>query len=130
MSYRIQVQNLSKNTMLGHRITVAESERERRDGLLSRECLDEGEGLLIYECDTAGWAAIHTIGMKFLIDVLFLDKLDVVVQIVPALRPGHRAQWLATSVLELPTGRAAECATEPGDVLYFARSLIDARNLL
>lgn len=59
----------------------AESRVERRRGLLGRDRLD---GALVIE--PCRW--IHTIGMRFPLDVAFLDDDDVVVKIVTMKR--HR----------------------------------------
>jgi uncharacterized membrane protein (UPF0127 family) len=51
-------------------------------GLLNRKALAQGEGLLLDRC-----YGIHTFGMRFPIDVVFLDKELRVMRAVPALPP-------------------------------------------
>ena len=62
---------------------------------------------------------VHTIGMRYPIDVAFLDKEDIVLKVVHGLRPGRISPvaWRARCALELPAGRLRETSTEPGDHL-------------
>ncbi len=64
------------------RVQVAERFGERLRGLLGRTGLPPGEGLRIPQC-----GSIHTVGMRFAIDVLFLDRQDRVVRLCPAVPP-------------------------------------------
>lgn len=86
------------------RVRVAESFVTRFAGLLGRRELRCDEGLLI---NPGG--SVHTLGMRFAIDVLFLDRRMCILKIVPTLRPGRIA--LAPpgtcKVLEIMAGRAA-----------------------
>ncbi len=97
-------------------IDVAESFRARSKGLLGRSSLAEGEGLLIRPCK-----GVHTVGMKFPIDVVFLDNGNSVIGICKALRPNRLTpiRLRATSVLELPAGTVAATALKVGDVVDF-----------
>lgn len=76
---------------------------ERMRGLLARTPLAAGECMLLDHCN-----AIHTIGMRYAIDVVFLDPAGRVVRVVPALPP-HRMSVCrpARAVLELAAGEAA-----------------------
>ncbi len=101
--------------MLADRATAATTSRERRTGLLHHESLAEGEGLWIAPCE-----AIHTFGMKFPIDVVFLDRSQRIVKIRQAVPPWRIAVCLrAHSVLELPAGTVRRTATAAGDQLAF-----------
>ncbi len=96
---------------------VADTSKKRRKGLLGRTSLSEGEGLWITPCE-----AIHTIGMKFPIDVVFLSRDRRVVKLKEAVPPGRIAVCLrAHSVLELPAGTVAATNTAVGDRLEFER---------
>jgi uncharacterized membrane protein (UPF0127 family) len=58
-------------------------------------------------------------GMRFPIDVLFLDARQVVVA-VESLPPNRFGRpHTSEAVLELPWGTAAQSGTEKGDQLYF-----------
>lgn len=99
--------------MLAETADIADTSAKRRTGLLKHTSLGPGEGLWIVPCE-----AVHTFGMKFAIDVVFLNKKRVVRKIRHAM-PKRRiaVDLLAHSVLELPAGTLAETGTEPGDQL-------------
>ena len=111
--------NLTKGNVLVSRLAVATSSEDRRRGLLGRSSLEAGEGMLLEPC-----MAVHTVGMKFAIDVVFLDKQRRVVAICPAVEPGvlHKGSLKARSTLELPAGAAAAKHLEVGDSLQIARA--------
>jgi uncharacterized membrane protein (UPF0127 family) len=64
--------------------------------------------------------AIHTVGMRIPIDVVFLDNDLRVVQIRPNVSPFRFIvrYTRACSVLELCAGRTAEVDLRPGDRLH------------
>jgi uncharacterized membrane protein (UPF0127 family) len=94
---------------------VAETSKERRVGLLRHERLEAGDGLWISPCE-----AVHTFGMNFPIDIVFLDRKRKVVKVRESVPPRRIAVCLrAHSVLELPAGTVAVTQTAPGDVLEF-----------
>ena len=113
----MRVRNITRNTVLAETAIVANTSTKRRTGLLKHETLPRGEGLWIAPCE-----AIHTFGMKFPIDVVYLNKKKKIVKIRPAM-PRRRisACLLAHSVLELPAGMAEETSTHVGDQLEFDR---------
>ncbi len=99
--------------MLADRAEVADTSKTRKIGLLKHDRLDSGEGLWIKPCE-----GVHTVGMKFPIDVLFLNKKRQVVKIRAAMPRWRMSLCLwAHSVLELPSGMAAETQTATGDQL-------------
>jgi len=115
----VRVHNLTKHTILGDSVFVANTPKERVNGLLDFDRLNEGEGLLIPHCKS-----IHTIGMKFPIDVVFLDENNKVLGILRGIRPGvQKAQTSGPGrkVLELPAGKANDALTLPGDQLAFVK---------
>lgn len=66
--------------------------------------------------------AVHTIGMKFPIDVLFLDKKKRVLKVRPEMGKWRMSMCLrAHSVLELPSGTADRAQTAAGDQLEFEK---------
>ena len=70
---------------------------ERMRGLLGSSPLTENEGLLITPC-----SSVHTIGMRYPIDLVFLDNRLTIVKTVSALKPWRMAVSNASSmVLEL-----------------------------
>ncbi len=93
--------NTSTNRRLADRVLQARTFFARLRGLLGRSALPAGEALLLDPC-----RAVHTAGMRFPIDLLFLDRADRVVRVAEKVPP-HRllvAAWHARRVLELPAG--------------------------
>jgi uncharacterized membrane protein (UPF0127 family) len=110
---KLRVRNQSKNTQLADRAEIADTSKKRKIGLLKHTRLESGEGLWITPCE-----AVHTIGMKFPIDVVFLDKKRRVVKIRSGMPRWRMSACLrAHSVLELPSGMAAATQTVAGDQL-------------
>jgi len=89
----------------------------RLRGLLGRT-LQEGGGMLLTPCN-----AIHTIGMGYAIDALYLDKEGKVLRVDEAITPGKvmPLQRGAKHVLELPAGSANRRGLSAGDVLEVIR---------
>ena len=85
-------------TVLGVEAEVAESAFERMRGLIGRDRLERGRGMLITKCN-----CIHTFFMRFPIDATFLDRRGNVVRLVRGIRPWRPlvwGGWRARSVLE------------------------------
>ncbi len=57
---------------------------ERMRGLLGRDGLPEGEVYVFPRCN-----AIHTVGMRFAIEVVFLDAEGCVLAMHPNVHPGR-----------------------------------------
>jgi uncharacterized protein len=97
------------------RCSVADTFAARLRGLMGRGRLADGEGLLIRPA-----SSIHTFFMRFPIDVVFVDRHDSIVKIVPNLRP-WRLAWgrKATQTVELPAGSCAAAELAVGERLAF-----------
>lgn len=109
--------NTTSNRPLAENLVIAEAFVDRLRGLLGKQALSAGEGILIRPCK-----GIHTFGMKFPIDVVFLNNGNKVVAITRNLPP-HRLtsiHFTATSVLELPSGTVDSTSTAVGDTLEFS----------
>src|ERR1700730_3038562 len=112
---RLREHDQAKDTMLADCAHIADTSKSRKTGLLKHDRLERGEGLWITPCE-----GVHTMGMKFPIDVLFLDKKRRVVKIRAAMpRWRMAASLFAHSVLELPSGTAQATQTISGDQLEF-----------
>jgi uncharacterized membrane protein (UPF0127 family) len=95
------------------RCEIPKSSFARMRGLLGRDGLEPGSGMLI---DAA--PSVMTFFMRFPIDVVFLDRDWMVVRVVHALKPWRVAgARRAVAALELPAGAAAEAGLQEGDVL-------------
>jgi hypothetical protein len=93
---------------------VADTWWSRLRGYLGRRRPDEGEGLLLVPC-----SGIHTYGMTFPLDVLFLDARGRVLQSAPQVPPWHQPMRVQTAryVLEVPVGTIQATGTCRGDEL-------------
>ena len=112
----VRVLNSTRGTSLGDQIEIAETLERRRTGLLGREVILPGEGLWMKPA-----SGVHTFGMKFPIDVLFLDADRFIVGIMPDMQPedssGRFPYCKVDSVLELPAGTVHATGTREGDGL-------------
>lgn len=104
--------NLSKQTWLATKVRKADNFVTRLVGLLKRTTLGPEEALWLMPSK-----GIHTIGMKFPIDVVFLNKDHQVVGLVSGMAPYRLSSvhLRSFSVLELPNGTIRKSHTEIGD---------------
>ncbi|MFM0718553.1 DUF192 domain-containing protein [Paraburkholderia strydomiana] len=99
----------------GVEVSITETTRERLRGLLTRDHLAPGEALLLERC-----GSVHTFGMRFAIDVVFVDRHRRIVAIhrdVPRCRVLFNLR--ATLTLEMPAGGASQHGLSVGDPLVF-----------
>jgi uncharacterized membrane protein (UPF0127 family) len=108
--------NAQTGVVIAGSVEVARTSATRRRGLLGRDGLPPGSALVITRCN-----AIHTVGMQFAIDVVFVDADGLVRKIVRALRPRRIAiaprAWAA---IELAAGELQPEGVHVGDRLYLA----------
>lgn len=116
-SHRIRVLNASRGTVVGDRIRVARSLRDRTVGLLGTRELGPGDGLWIENAPS-----IHMFFMRYAIDAVFLDRDRRVKRVVSDLGPWRVVLWAAGArdCLELPAGAAAAAEVQVGDELTWA----------
>jgi len=109
------VTNLTRHTVLTTCAQVADRGDTRRKGLLGHESLCRGDGLWILPCES-----VHTFGMKFAIDLVYVDRKRRVSKVINNVPPWRISVCLrAHSVLEVAAGTIRETNTEPGDALEF-----------
>ena len=108
-----RIRRKADGAVICERCEVPESAFGRMRGLLGRDGLEPGSGMLI---DSA--PSVHMFFMRFPIDVVFLDRDWRVVGVRHGLRPWRVAGARgAVAALELPIGAAAAARLEVGDVL-------------
>jgi hypothetical protein len=114
LSTQGQAFNQTRQAFLATSLAVADTHWTRLRGLLGLAPDDfrNGAGLWIIPCH-----GIHTLGMGFPIDVVYLDRGNTVVHVQHEIRPWRFApvRRQASSVLELPCSTAAETKTAVGD---------------
>jgi uncharacterized protein len=99
----------------GISVSITETARERRRGLLDHDHLPSGEALLLERC-----GSVHTFGMGFAIDVVLLDRHRRVIAIhreVPRRRIVLSLR--AVHTLEMSAGTADELGLSVGDSIVF-----------
>jgi uncharacterized membrane protein (UPF0127 family) len=82
-------------------------------GLLATPRLSENQGLLLSPCNS-----VHTIGMRYALDLVFLDKSKRVIKCVTDLQTNRTASASgAYYTLELPSGTIVRNQVQVGDQL-------------
>jgi hypothetical protein len=108
--------NRTRSQYLATRLSVADTHWSRLRGLVGKTTSDfqQERGLWIVPC-----RGVHTLGMRFPIDVVYLSREKVVVHLEPALPPWRFApvRLKAASVLELPENTISSTGTTIGDQL-------------
>lgn len=106
--------NTRTGLVLADRVTWAGTSEERRRGLLGRDELAPSEGIYLVPCQ---W--IHMFGMRFAIDVAFLDSGGRVLAVHHRLSPNRlsRLVWRAEGALEVAAGQLGATHTRVGDVI-------------
>jgi uncharacterized membrane protein (UPF0127 family) len=114
----LSVLNRTRGTILCERLEVAESMAAKSRGLLGRDGLAPGTGML-FESGLVPLMWMHMFFMRFAIDIVFLDKANRVVRINHRLKPWRVSSMVlgARRALELEAGAAARSGTREGDQL-------------
>lgn len=110
----MKIVNLSLNNqpLEGFKLGIANTLWLRFRGLLGRPICDKF-GLLIMPCKS-----IHTMWMKYAIDVVFIDKHGNVTAVYEDIKPWRTAsEFSAHSVLELKAGNAEKLNIKKGSFL-------------
>ncbi len=113
---RLTARNATRERVLGDAVRVADSFLARARGLLGTAVLSPGAGLYITPC-----RSIHSIGMRYEFDALFLGRGGAVVGLYRRF-PRNRVSAIfgrAEAVLELPAGTIEDTGTEVGHVVEF-----------
>ena len=102
---------MTHNKILATEAQLAKTFFTRLKGLLGTKKLDKGKGIVIRPC-----SSIHTVGMKYAIDVIFLDNNDRIVKIIKDMPAGNFSFCSDSSyVFELPAGTIEASGTVVGD---------------
>jgi uncharacterized membrane protein (UPF0127 family) len=113
--------NQTRQMFLAMNLSLANTHWTRFRGLLSLSTDDfgNGSGLWIVPC-----RGVHTLGMRFAIDVIYLDRALKVVDVHSAVKPWRFTpiRLGAASVLELPCHTATATKTEVGDTIVITLS--------
>lgn len=106
--------NSSNGNVIAINACYAQTMMERIIGLLNTRLFIPGDALMIRSCHS-----IHTIGMKYPIDVVFINKFSYVDKTVSFLKPNRLCMSFqgSYSVLELPQGMIRKSRIKPGDMI-------------
>jgi hypothetical protein len=106
--------NQTRSQCIAAHVQEAATFFSRTRGLLGRSHLAQDEALLIRPCN-----AVHTFGMRFAIDVLWVSSSHALVGVCPDMPPWRisRIYWNAHYVIELSAGTISRTDTRIGDTL-------------
>jgi uncharacterized membrane protein (UPF0127 family) len=106
--------NVTRQTFLATRLRVAATHYERLMGLIgtAAAAFQDGSGLWIVPCH-----GVHTVAMRYPIDVLYLDLENRVIRVEDSVRPWRITPLMVESatVIELPAHTAWNTGTKVGD---------------
>lgn len=108
------IRNLTRDVDLISRPVMANRSWTRLLGLMGRESLRDGEGLVLEPAN-----GIHMFFMRFAIDAVFVDRDWKVLHIAHDLKPWRVTRLVRRSkrVIEMSAGRCQATGTQPGDQL-------------
>ncbi len=110
----MRIINLTKNTLLADEAKMANTFFTRLVGLLNRNSLRKSEALILTPSNS-----IHSLFMRFTIDVIFLDKTGKIIKTLPSFKPFRLSPLYLHSnlVIELPENTLQLTQTQPGDII-------------
>ncbi len=103
--------------VLAHQVVMATSVWQRLVGLLGQTSWPPDRAMVFAGCNS-----IHTVGLRFPIDVIFMDRNWKGVALRPAVVPGRlippiRGAW---GTIEMAEGSIQQSALEIGEQLHLA----------
>lgn len=108
----------SKNAEIKFSARWAKTIFRRLIGLLATSSLKKNEGLLLSPCKS-----VHTMGMSYPLDLIFMDKQRIVVKCVQNLKPYRAASAKrAYYTLELPINTIEASGVGVGDQFSWSSS--------
>src|SRR6185369_9946676 len=106
--------NRTRKEFLATELFIANTHWSRLRGLMASApgSFRAGQGLWIVPC-----RGVHSLAMRFPIDVIYLDKAKQVVHVEQNLAPWRLApvRWKAATILELPPSTVKQTNTTIGD---------------
>lgn len=95
----MEIINKRNKKVVVDKVKMANNPWTRLKGLLFTKELPEGEGMFLTPCNS-----VHTVGMSYAIDIIFLDKKNKVRKVIENMKPNRMSpiDLRSYSVLELP----------------------------
>ena len=117
----IKALNQSRGTVLCARLENAGGLAGQGRGLLGRDGLEPGTGMLFENGRFTPFMWMHMFFMRFAIDIVFLGRGDNVIKINRQLRPWRLSSVVfgARKAIELHPGASDESSTQVGDHIVF-----------
>jgi uncharacterized protein len=108
--------NVSTNQVIAENVYAAYRFWQRFKGLMLTSSMPDHTALHLVPC-----SSIHTFFMKYRIDILYLNKKNVIVGIEEKLKPGKLGKSFrnVSSVIELPAGKVGSTSVRVGQVVAF-----------
>jgi uncharacterized protein len=113
--------NQTRGTVLCAELENAGGLAGQGRGLLGRDTLEPGAGMLFENGRFTPFMWMHMFFMRFAIDIVFLGRGDTVISINRRLRPWRVSSVVfgARKAIELHAGASDESATQVGDHIVF-----------
>lgn len=114
----VRIEKRPTGELVAGEVWAAMAWRERLRGLLGKDSLLDGQGLWLVPC----WS-VHTFGMRFPIDILFMDKANKVLALHENVSFSRIVigPWHTHSTVELKAGTSEKLAIKKGDILAMMR---------
>ena len=110
------IRNASNGRIICRNELMARGFFQRLTGMLTRKFSGKLDGIVFENCNT-----IHTFGMRFSLDVLFVDRNNVIIKIQKNMAPWKTASAgiKKCTAIELPAGTADMVMCKTGDIIEF-----------
>jgi uncharacterized membrane protein (UPF0127 family) len=118
----VRAANQTRGTVLCARLENAGGLAGQRRGLLGRESLEPGTGMLFENGRFTPFMWMHMFFMHFAIDIVFLGRGNKVIRINRQLEPWRLSSVVfgARCALELAAGASDDSSTQVGDQIVFS----------
>jgi uncharacterized protein len=106
------IENTTRQSTIASNIKIATNFFSRMRGLIGSKPLEPGHGFVIPHCK-----GVHTFGMTFPLDIIFVDSSNQVVGIEEHILPNKTGHVFmsAKQVIECPVGTILRSGTRLGD---------------
>jgi uncharacterized protein len=102
--------------VISSKAIVARSMFQKVKGLLGKKKMHPQEAMIFYQA-----SSIHTFGMKFPIDVVFVKKTGEIRRVCGCVKPKKMLFCSSYATIELPENRAKVCHLEKGRFISWFR---------
>jgi len=112
----VRIVNKTKNIVIAEKGRIADTVISRLVGLLNQSSISPEEALVITEC-----RSIHMLFMRFSIDVIFIDRRNIVVGLARQIQPFQLSPYFfrAKKAVEISPGVINKTQTTVGDEIEF-----------